>query len=215
MQSRLIQPTSSFCRKPLACLTFCAIFTANSPAIAQTSPPETPSATSAISGIDMPFAAGKRLAFTLGSTKAPFAGALLPSHPLGAVATQAEQQPPAPAPASSDEGSGLRTAGYVAGGVGIVGLVLFAIAGLAAKSAYDKLDADCGNTPCTDPEHRSDIEGGRLMQTAANIGLAMGLTGLGVGATLLVLGNRPSNESRGPSASGSGNGGMITYGGHF
>jgi hypothetical protein len=92
---------------------------------------------------------------------------------------------------------------------------LFAIAGLGAKSAYDKLDSDCGDARCTDEAHRSDIEGGRMMQITANIGLAAGLTGLGVGATLLVLGNRSSVEKRGPSASVSASGGMITYGGHF
>lgn len=128
------------------------------------------------------------------------------SHPL---------PPPPPAAPPPDDGAGLRTVGFVAGGVGLAGLVLFAIAGLGAKSAYDKLDTDCGSTPCTDEAHRSDIEGGRMLQTTANLGLALGLTGLGVGATLLVLGSRSPLEKREPSASASANGAMITYGGQF
>ena len=96
-----------------------------------------------------------------------------------------------------------------------MGMVLFAIAGLNAKSAYDNLNSDCGNAPCTDAAHQSDIEAGRMWQTTANIGLAAGLTGLGVGATLLVLGSQSSGEKPGPSASISTHGGMITYGGHF
>ena len=141
--------------------------------------------------------------------------ALALSKPLLGAPVAADEKAAATPSASPDDGSGLRTAGYVAGGVGLAGLALFAIAGLGAKSAYDKLEADCGRTPCTDEAHRSDIEGGRMMQTAANIGLATGLVGLGAGATLLVLGNQSSTEKRGPSATVSANGGMITYGGHF
>ena len=157
---------------------------------------------------------GQSFAFTLDRGTGALKVLALPKPLLGAPVAAGENAA-ATASASPDDGSGLRTAGYVAGGVGIVGLALFAIAGLGAKSAYDKLEADCGRTPCTDEAHRSDIEGGRMMQTAANIGLATGLVGLGAGATLLVLGNQSSFEKRGPSATVSANGGMITYGGRF
>ena len=157
---------------------------------------------------------GRPFTFTLARGTGTLATLALPKLPLGAPVTGGENAAAAASP-STDDGAGLRTAGYVAGGVGLVGLALFAIAGLGAKSAYDKLEADCGQTPCTDEAHRSDIEGGRMMQTAANIGLAAGLVGLGVGATLLVLGNQSSTDKRGPSANVSANGGMITYGGHF
>jgi len=156
------------------------------------------------------------LAFTLGSERGALTSLSMPRLPAMSTAVRPEQPAAAPPPpADTDDGSGLRTAGYVAGGVGLVGMALFAIAGLGAKSAYDKLNTDCGERPCTDEAHRSDIEGGRMLQTAANIGLAAGLTGLGVGATLLVLGSRSSVEKRGPSASVSTGGAMITYGGRF
>jgi hypothetical protein len=54
-----------------------------------------------------------------------------------------------------------------------------------------------------------------MLLTAANIGLAAGLTGLGVGATLMVLGSHSLVEKRGPSASVSTGGAVVTYGGHF
>jgi hypothetical protein len=156
------------------------------------------------------------LAFTLDSGHRALTSLSLPRLPAMSTAARPEQPAAAaPPPADADDGSGLRTAGYVAGGVGLVGMALFAIAGLGAKSAYDKLNADCGERPCTDEAHRSDIEGGRMLQTAANIGLAAGLTGLGVGATLMVLGSRSSVEKRGPSASVSTSGGMITCEGRF
>jgi hypothetical protein len=157
---------------------------------------------------------GRTFAFTLGQGSGPLQALALPKVLVGASMAAAENAA-ATSPPITDDGSGLRTAGYVAGGVGLAGLALFAIAGLSAKSAYDKLQADCGHTPCTDEAHRSDIEGGRMMQTAANIGLATGLVGLGVGATLLVLGNQSSTERQGPSATASANGAMITYGGLF
>jgi len=160
---------------------------------------------------------GRSFTFTLARGTGALGALAPPKLPLGAPVTAGENAAAAAAAASpsTDDSAGLRTAGYVAGGVGLVGLALFAIAGLGAKRAYDKLEADCGHTPCTDEAHRSDIEGGRMMQTAANIGLATGLVGLGVGATLLVLGNQSSSDKRGTSATVSANGGMITYGGHF
>jgi len=121
---------------------------------------------------------------------------------------------PAPAvpPPTKDDGAGLRTAGYIAGGVGIAGMVLFIVAGIGAKNAHDRLEEDCGSGQCDEATKQSNIEDGKMLQTAANIGLATGLTGLGLGATLIVLGNRPS-ESTPPSTAV--NGAMITYGARF
>lgn len=165
---------------------------------------------------DFPAVMTTPIALTLGADQRRFASISLATlPPLATTASSTEATAAAPTPGADDDGSGLRTAGFVAGGVGLAGMALFAIAGLGAKSAYDKLDSDCGNAPCMDEAHRSDIEGGRMLQTTANIGLAAGLTGLGVGATLLVLGSRSSVEKRGPSASVSPSGGMITYGGRF
>ena len=201
----LIRVAPRLSRRPLAWLTLCAITAPTASARAQSAP--TPDLITSL----LDSATGDEA-----TPKGPLVSLALPRLPVASTAGPAVQgSTAAPAQAGADDGSGLRTAGYVAGGVGLVGIALFAIAGLGAKSAYDKLDSDCGDAPCTDEAHRSDIEGGRMLQTTANIGLALGLTGLGVGATLLVLGSRSSAERRGPSASVSANGGMITYGGYF
>jgi hypothetical protein len=120
----------------------------------------------------------------------------------------------APPPLSKDDGDALKTAGYIAGGVGIAGFILFVVAGIGAKNAHDRLDEDCHAGPCTDASHDSDIADGKLFQTAANIGLATGLTGLGLGATLIVLGNRSASDAV-PAAGTSAQGGMVTFAGRF
>lgn len=89
---------------------------------------------------------------------------------------------PAPAP----DRTKLRTYAYVAGGVGAVGLVTFAIAGILANGTYSDLQARCGAEPC--PASMSgDISRGKTEQTLANVGLVFGILGVGVGATLYVL----------------------------
>jgi len=120
-------------------------------------------------------------------------------------------------PAPNDDGTALRTAGYIAGAVGIAGFVLFAIAGIGAKTAHDRLDEDCNAGPCDSASHESDIADGKRLQTAANIGLATGLAGIGLGATLILLGGHSSSDATPapPVATSAPNGGMITFAGRF
>jgi hypothetical protein len=113
---------------------------------------------------------------------------------------------------AEDDGSRLRAVGYIAGGVGIVGLILFAVAGLGAKNAYDRLDESCREGPCDEANRDSDIQEGKLLQKAANIGLVAGIAGIGLGATFLVLGGNQSRDglpATGPT------GAMVTYGARF
>jgi hypothetical protein len=137
--------------------------------------------------------------------------------PTAASSDAAAATPPAaaaaPAGSSPDDGSALCAAGFVAGGIGIVGFVIFAVAGIGAKNAHDRLDQDCNAGPCSDSSHQSDIESGKMLQTMANIGLATGLTGIGLGATLIVL-SHPAGDAP-PAVGMSPAGGMITYGARF
>ena len=138
--------------------------------------------------------------------------------PLGAAAVDASRlsaaSTPAPPPPPQDDGAGLRTAGYIAGGVGIAGFILFAVAGIGAKNAHDRLDEACNAGRCNDPSLDADIADGKLLQTAANIGLATGLTGLGLGATLIVVGGRSSSDAT-PAVGSSAQGGMVSFAGRF
>jgi hypothetical protein len=122
--------------------------------------------------------------------------------------------PPPPAPAPSDDGGALRTVGYIAGAIGIAGFVLFAVAGIGAKNAHDRLDEACAAGRCNDASHEADIADGKRLQTAANIGLATGLAGLGLGATFVLLGSHSTSDST-PAVGSAPQGGMFTFSGRF
>lgn len=85
----------------------------------------------------------------------------------------------------SSGGSLLRPLAYVAGGIGIVGVATFVIAGAAANSTFNTLNTDC-HGPCP-PSKANDISSGKTQQTIANVGLAVGIVGLAAGTTLFVL----------------------------
>jgi hypothetical protein len=101
---------------------------------------------------------------------------------------EAPPPPPAPAPPPprTHGASWMRTGAYVAGGVGVAGLATLAIFGLMARSTYDDLNTACAGGPCP-PSKADQISSGKTDQTIANVGLVIGLVGMGVGGTLLVL----------------------------
>lgn len=79
-----------------------------------------------------------------------------------------------------------RTWAYVAGGVGVAGLLLFAIEGSMANSTFADLEGACPDRRCPS-DRQSDIDRGRQQQTLANVGLVLGVVGLGAGTALYVL----------------------------
>jgi hypothetical protein len=90
--------------------------------------------------------------------------------------------------------SSMRTWAYVAGGVGAAGLVTFGVFGLMHNSNYSALEDDCPNGRCP-PGRNDDIESGRRYQLIANVGLGVGIVGIGAGATLFVLSaKKPTGE---------------------
>ncbi len=113
--------------------------------------------------------------------------------PSAAVAPPPQAAPVTPsARASTSEPSSLRPLAYVAGGVGVAGLATFTVFALMNKSKYDDLQANCPGGHCG-PSRQSDIDAGRRDQTIANIGLVVGVVGLGAGTTLFLL-STPSKE---------------------
>jgi hypothetical protein len=80
----------------------------------------------------------------------------------------------------------MRTWAYVAGGIGAGGLVVFAVSGLLARSTYNDLEAKCASGPCP-PDKDGEISSGKTQQTAANVGLVLGVLGAGAGAALFVF----------------------------
>lgn len=85
----------------------------------------------------------------------------------------------------------LRTAAYVAGGIGAAGIVTFVVAGSMARSQLSSLQDECnGHCP---PGKQSDIDAGKRDQTIANVGLAVGILGLGAGTALYIF-SRPKDH---------------------
>jgi tetratricopeptide (TPR) repeat protein len=98
-----------------------------------------------------------------------------------------------PAPARQSAAT-LKTIGFVASGVGVLGMGVFAVTGLQTKSIHDDLKSSCP-AGCSDAAHQSDIERGKSLQTVANAGLVFGAVGVLSGGVLLYLGYSKTAES--------------------
>jgi hypothetical protein len=118
-----------------------------------------------------------------------------------------------PEPPPAEKGGAVRTIGYVTAGLGVAGMAVFTIFGLSAKSTFDKLKSECGSKGCSDADHLERIDRGKSAQTMANIGLVVGIVGLGSGGTLILLGGKKKDP--GASVGFSNGGATISYQGSF
>jgi hypothetical protein len=122
----------------------------------------------------------------------------------------AAPQPPADASTGSGRATPARTWAFVAGGVGAISLVTFVVAGAMAQSTYGDLQTACNNGPC--PAGKADqISAGKTQETIANVGLVVGVLGLGTGAVLYFVG-KPSAPSAASAALVVGPGSMALHG---
>ncbi len=103
--------------------------------------------------------------------------------------------PPAanPGPDTSRKGfkpTPLFIGGLAAAGLGVGGMLMFAISGSQSQATYDSLLLACGGTPCSDPTKADPavVSRGKTEQVLANVGLGVGLVGLAAGGTLMTLG---------------------------
>ena len=92
----------------------------------------------------------------------------------------------------TDSGFGLRTAAYVAGGVGVLGAAGFAAFGLLDRATYRDLEASCPDGQCP-LDRESDIDKGRRYQLLANVSL--GVVAVGVAASTVLFLLSPSEEA--------------------
>jgi hypothetical protein len=81
----------------------------------------------------------------------------------------------------------------VAGGVGAAGLITAVVAGAMAQSTYGDLGSTCHNGACP-ASKAGEISSGKSQETIANVGLVVGLLGIGTGAVLFFVG-KPSAPS--------------------
>jgi hypothetical protein len=117
-------------------------------------------------------------------------------------------RPASGASAVPDEGTGgsaeakldtsntsLRTWAYVAGGVGVAGLITFGVFGALNNSKHGKLEDECNNGVCP-KELEDDADTGRTYQTVANVGLGVGIVGIAAGTVLFLLSGSEEKAAR-------------------
>jgi len=78
-----------------------------------------------------------------------------------------------------------RTTAYVAGGIGVAGALTFGVFGLLNNLKYGDVEDECADNLCSD-DVRDDAERGHTYQTIANVGLIVGVVGLGTAVALIL-----------------------------
>jgi hypothetical protein len=119
--------------------------------------------------------------------------------------------PPPPPPPQT-----MRTAGYVVGGAGVASLIASGAMFYLRHTTITDLDKQCGadRMHCP-PNAQSTLDRGELYTTLGNVTLVVGAVGLGVGATLVVLGGRQNTRASvgiAPGAVGANAGGATLVG---
>lgn len=105
---------------------------------------------------------------------------------------------PAPVVAVKSKTNPLRVGGFVAAGVGVVGLGVFAGAGVVSQGTFSDLKVKCGSTGgCHGMNVKDEISRGKTQQAIANAGLIVGIVGVAAGATLIVLSTRTPKDADG------------------
>jgi len=78
-----------------------------------------------------------------------------------------------------------RTTAYVAGGIGVAGALAFGVFGVLNHAKYSDVQDQCSDNLCSD-DVREDAERGHTYQTIANVGLIVGVVGLGTAVALVL-----------------------------
>ncbi len=118
---------------------------------------------------------------------------LLAPKPKAAPPPPPPPEPAVVAPEPEPSGFDQRTAAYVAGGVGAAGLITFGVFGILSNSKYSDLEDGCQDRLCP-AGLRDEAHDGDTYQSIANIGLAVGIVGLGTGAALFFTSGDDSDE---------------------
>jgi hypothetical protein len=93
----------------------------------------------------------------------------------------------------SSEWTTQKTVGVAVGGVGVVGLVIGSIFGAMAMSDASTLKSQAGCPSSCPPSTQAQIDTLHGHQWAADIGLGLGVVGLGVGAALFFTSHAPES----------------------
>jgi hypothetical protein len=117
--------------------------------------------------------------------------ATVPALPPAGVAPVPANAQPAPAPTGAAEpahsAGGLgtqRTVALVAGGVGVVGVVVGSVFGLKSKSDHDEAEKYCDGSRCTDARGVTAGNAAHSAGNVATVAMIIGGVGLAAGVTL-------------------------------
>jgi hypothetical protein len=108
-------------------------------------------------------------------------------HPAQRAPANSAPASPKTEPVASS--SSQRTWAYVAGGVGVAGVVTGSVAGVLAFGKKSTVDKDCKGLTCT-PEGKQAVDSGRTDALISTIGFSVGAAGLIAGAVLLLTAPR-------------------------
>jgi hypothetical protein len=99
-----------------------------------------------------------------------------------------------PEPATATPAPSRRPLAYAAGGLGVAGLLVGAIAGSLAIGRRSVVDAHCTGRAC-DAEGKAAGDAGKTLAAVSTVGFVVGAAGIGVGVLLLVSEPKPANAA--------------------
>jgi hypothetical protein len=91
-----------------------------------------------------------------------------------------------PSPDPGTGGSGMLTAAYVVGGIGIAGVLIGTIAGAVALGKKGTISDECTDTACT-PDGLDAVDSGQTAGDVSTVAFIIGTLAVGVGVTLFLL----------------------------
>ena len=105
-----------------------------------------------------------------------------------ALATEAENPP------NDDAGSSQRTLAYVAGGIGLAGIVVGAVTGVLVLDRKATVDDQCNVNHVCSKEGKEAADSGQTLAAVSTIAFGVGLAGIATGVTLILT--APDNRGR-------------------
>lgn len=115
-----------------------------------------------------------------------------PATPAGPAVPPYTPNPPPQARPARPRGAGMRTAGFVVGGAGVVGLGIGAIFGGQAMAKNDDSQLYCRTETLCTPQGKSLRDDAFKAATASTVGFAVGGVALATGIVLIVASPRPA-----------------------